>query len=138
MTPEQLVEIQGIGEKMVEKIHQSVAAYFEALESQGAAAAEGTEGVVAEEGALEGELEATEQLTEEPNPAALEMTPEEAAAEGEQEALEESAESAEVPDVSAAEEAAAEANEAAAAQAGEEPAENTEGTNEEGEEAAGS
>jgi hypothetical protein len=34
MTPEQLVEIPGIGEKMVEKIHQSVAAYFEALESQ--------------------------------------------------------------------------------------------------------
>ena len=34
MTPEQLVEIPGIGEKMVEKIHQSVAAYFEALEAQ--------------------------------------------------------------------------------------------------------
>src|SRR6202020_1375017 len=33
MTPEQLVEIPGIGEKMVEKIHQSVAAYFEALET---------------------------------------------------------------------------------------------------------
>jgi N utilization substance protein A len=37
MTPEQLVEIPGIGEKMVEKIHQSVAAYFEALEAQAAA-----------------------------------------------------------------------------------------------------
>ena len=37
MTPEQLVEIPGIGEKMVEKIHQSVAAYFEALEAQPAA-----------------------------------------------------------------------------------------------------
>src|ERR1700691_5566895 len=37
MTPEQLVEIPGIGEKMVEKIHQSVAAYFEALESQATA-----------------------------------------------------------------------------------------------------
>src|SRR5271168_3623240 len=37
MTPEQLVEIPGIGEKMVEKIHQSVAAYFEALESQAVA-----------------------------------------------------------------------------------------------------
>jgi hypothetical protein len=34
MTPEQLVEIPGIGEKMVEKIHQSVAAYFEALDAQ--------------------------------------------------------------------------------------------------------
>jgi N utilization substance protein A len=41
MTPEQLVEIPGIGEKMVEKIHQSVAAYFEALEAQAVAAAEG-------------------------------------------------------------------------------------------------
>ena len=38
MTPEQLVEIPGIGEKMVEKIHQSVAAYFEALEAQAAEA----------------------------------------------------------------------------------------------------
>src|ERR1700684_2546263 len=37
MTPEQLVEIPGIGEKMVEKIHQSVAAFFEALELQAAA-----------------------------------------------------------------------------------------------------
>jgi Holliday junction resolvasome RuvABC DNA-binding subunit len=37
MTPEQLVEIPGIGEKMVEKIHQSVAAYFEMLETQAAA-----------------------------------------------------------------------------------------------------
>ncbi len=34
MTPEQLVEIPGIGEKMVEKIHQSVALYFENLEAQ--------------------------------------------------------------------------------------------------------
>ena len=40
MTPEQLVEIPGIGEKMVEKIHQSVAAYFEALDAQSATAAE--------------------------------------------------------------------------------------------------
>jgi N utilization substance protein A len=40
MTPEQLVEIPGIGEKMVEKIHQSVAAYFEALESQAVAPVE--------------------------------------------------------------------------------------------------
>src|SRR6202161_2679529 len=40
MTPEQLVEIPGIGEKMVEKIHQSVAAFFEALESQATAPVE--------------------------------------------------------------------------------------------------
>jgi N utilization substance protein A len=37
MTPEQLIEIPGIGEKMVEKIHQSVAAYFEAVEAQATA-----------------------------------------------------------------------------------------------------
>src|ERR1700731_4778859 len=40
MTPEQLTAIPGIGEKMVEKIHQSVAAYFEALEAQALAAPE--------------------------------------------------------------------------------------------------
>jgi len=40
MTPEQLVEIPGIGEKMVEKIHQSVAAHFEALEAQATAPVE--------------------------------------------------------------------------------------------------
>jgi N utilization substance protein A len=40
MTPEQLVEIPGIGEKMVEKIHQSVALYFEELEAQAAAGGE--------------------------------------------------------------------------------------------------
>ncbi|HUO35447.1 MAG TPA: transcription termination factor NusA [Candidatus Acidoferrum sp.] len=49
MTPEQLVEIPGIGEKMVEKIRQSVAAYFEAQEAAGGEAA-ATE-AVAEEGA---------------------------------------------------------------------------------------
>src|ERR1700720_4209011 len=40
MTPEQLVEIPGIGEKMVEKIHQSVALYFEDLEAQAASGGE--------------------------------------------------------------------------------------------------
>jgi N utilization substance protein A len=75
MTPEQLVEIPGIGEKMVEKIHQSVAAYFEALETaataapEAAVAAEG-EGVVTEDAAAAGEEaalvdEATEEATEE-------------------------------------------------------------------------
>src|ERR1700693_6346498 len=48
MTPEQLVEIPGIGEKMVEKSHQSVAAYFEPLEAQATAPAEGEADVVAE------------------------------------------------------------------------------------------
>ena len=37
MTPEQLMEIPGIGEKMVEKIQLSVAAHFQSLESQQAA-----------------------------------------------------------------------------------------------------
>jgi len=75
MTPEQLVEIPGIGEKMVEKIHQSVAAYFEALETaataapDAAAAAEG-EDVATEETAAAGEEaalvdEATEEATQE-------------------------------------------------------------------------
>src|ERR1700724_302057 len=48
MTPEQLVEIPGIGEKMVEKIHQSVAAFFEPLEAQAAAPVEGEADAVAE------------------------------------------------------------------------------------------
>jgi N utilization substance protein A len=75
MTPEQLVEIPGIGEKMVEKIHQSVAAYFEALETAATAApdaAVATEGevVATEEAAAAGEEaalvdEATEEATEE-------------------------------------------------------------------------
>jgi N utilization substance protein A len=38
MTPEQLTEIPGIGEKMVEKIQLAVAAYFQSLENQQAAA----------------------------------------------------------------------------------------------------
>jgi N utilization substance protein A len=70
MTPEQLVEIPGIGEKMVEKIHQSVALYFEELEAQAAAGPEaapaevevGVEGesVVAEaEVSAEGSSEST-------------------------------------------------------------------------------
>ena len=40
MTPEQLMAIPGIGEKMVEKIQLSVAAYFQRLESQQAAEGE--------------------------------------------------------------------------------------------------
>jgi N utilization substance protein A len=41
MTPEQLTAIPGIGEKMVEKIQLSVAAYFQSLEQQQAAAEAG-------------------------------------------------------------------------------------------------
>jgi len=53
MTPEQLVEIPGIGEKMVEKIHQSVALYFEDLEAQATAGGEAAS--IEAEPATEGE-----------------------------------------------------------------------------------
>jgi transcription termination/antitermination protein NusA len=107
MTPEQLVEIPGIGEKMVEKIHQSVAAYFEALETaataapDAAAAAEG-EGVVTEESAAaageEAALvdEATEEATEEVAAGEAEATPDAAPADvvAEAEAVDEATEAA--------------------------------------------
>jgi N utilization substance protein A len=102
MTPEQLVEIPGIGEKMVEKIHQSVAAHFEAIEAQASAP---SEVILPEEGVLEAESGAVEEI------GAVEMTPEEAAAEGDQEAAEESAEAADVTEETAGEEAATEAGE---------------------------
>ncbi len=93
MTPEQLVEIPGIGEKMVEKIHQSVAAYFEALETaataapetaDAAVAAEG-DGVATEEAAAAGEEaalvdEATEEATEEVAAGEVEAVPDAEAA----------------------------------------------------------
>jgi len=47
MTPEQLLEIPGIGEKMVEKIRVSVEQYFHALETQQTAPAARTEAVPA-------------------------------------------------------------------------------------------
>ena len=53
MTPEQLVEIPGIGEKMVEKIHRSVALYFEDLEAQATAGGEAAS--IEAEPATEGE-----------------------------------------------------------------------------------
>ena len=102
MTPEQLVEIPGIGEKMVEKIHQSVAAHFEAIEAQASAP---SEVILPEEGVLEAESGAVEEI------GAVEMTPEEAAAEGDQEAAEESAEAADLTEETAGEEAATEAGE---------------------------
>ena len=57
MTPEQLMEIQGIGEKMVVKIQLAVAAYFQDLEIQQAAAAE-AEAAAAAEAPAEGEADA--------------------------------------------------------------------------------
>jgi N utilization substance protein A len=73
MTPEQLVEIPGIGEKMVEKIHQSVAAYFEALEALALAAPEQTA-----DAALEAGGEGTAPSAEKPEgPGEVQETPEE-------------------------------------------------------------
>jgi N utilization substance protein A len=104
MTPEQLVEIPGIGEKMVEKIHQSVAAYFEALETAATAApdavvaAEG-EDAVTEQAAAAGEEaalvdEATEEATEEIAAGEVEATPDAAPADvaAEAEAVDEATE----------------------------------------------
>ena len=85
MTPEQLVEIPGIGEKMVEKIHQSVAAYFEALETAATAAPDAADAAVA----ADGEALATEETAAAGEEAALvdeateEATEEVAAGEGE-------------------------------------------------------
>jgi N utilization substance protein A len=49
MTPEQLMEIPGIGEKMVDKIYQAVNRFYESG-TEGAAAGEGTTGLEAVEG----------------------------------------------------------------------------------------
>jgi N utilization substance protein A len=123
MTPEQLVEIPGIGEKMVEKIHQSVAAYFEALETAATAApetvavAEG-DGVVTEEAAAaageEAALldEATEEASEEIAAGEGEATPDapppnlEAEAEAVDEATEEATEEVREEEIGTSEEGA--------------------------------
>jgi N utilization substance protein A len=66
MTPEQLMEIPGIGEKMVDKIYQAVNRFYEAG-TEGAAAApaaEGTEEAVAEGEAGVAEGEAAAETTE--------------------------------------------------------------------------
>jgi N utilization substance protein A len=124
MTPEQLVEIPGIGEKMVEKIHQSVAAYFEALETAATAAPDAPEAAVA----AEGEVVATEEAVAAGEEAALvDEATEEAAEEvaaGEGEAVPEAAPA----DVAAEAEAVDEATE----EATEEVREEEIGTSEEG------
>jgi len=75
MTPEQLMEIQGIGEKMVEKIQLSVAEYFQLLEAQQNAAAEGEAATAEAEAGEAGSVpEETEVLAE---TAAEELPPEE-------------------------------------------------------------
>jgi N utilization substance protein A len=97
MTPEQLVEIPGIGEKMVEKIHQSVALYFEELEAQAAGGGEAAtaESEVAAEG--EGLVAETEVSAEESseNAGSVEAAEETETAEGTQARAAESVEDAE-------------------------------------------
>ena len=62
MTPEQLMAIPGIGEKMVEKIQLCVAAYFQSLEGREGEAPVETEGET--EGVAEGEAAAEESADE--------------------------------------------------------------------------
>ena len=79
MTPEQLMEIPGIGEKMVDKIYQAVNQFYE---SGGTAAAEGAAAETATEGgAAEETAEAVIAETSEEAPATEEQATEEAAAE---------------------------------------------------------
>src|SRR5580692_10295053 len=107
MTPEQLMEIPGIGEKMVDKIYQAVNRFYEggteaaAATGEAAAAAEG-EGVVTEESAAaageEAALvdEATEEATEEVAAGEAEAAPDAAPADvvAEAEAVDEATEEA--------------------------------------------
>jgi len=60
MTPEQLMEIPGIGEKMVDKIYQAVNKYYESGPEAAAAAASTTETIdeATDEAAAEGQTEA--------------------------------------------------------------------------------
>jgi hypothetical protein len=62
MTPEQLMEIPGIGEKMIDKIYQAVNRFYESGEAAAAAPAEGaveTTDEIVEEGATEAPVEET-------------------------------------------------------------------------------
>jgi N utilization substance protein A len=72
MTPEELMAIPGIGEKMVEKIQLSVAAYFQSLEGQQAEVGEAIESesdepteALEEAGELAADAEAAEGVAEE-------------------------------------------------------------------------
>ena len=90
MTPEQLMEIPGIGEKMVDKIYQAVNRFYEggAEAAAAAPAGEATEETAVAEGeatTAEGEaaVESGEASAESAEGAVAEETPEETAAEGE-------------------------------------------------------
>src|SRR6202051_2638371 len=82
MTPEQLTEIPGIGEKMVEKIQLSVAAYFQSLENP-SAEPESLEGLAEQESAEAAGEEA--QPTEEQSSEATDVAAEETEAPTEEE-----------------------------------------------------
>jgi transcription termination/antitermination protein NusA len=107
MTPEQLMEIPGIGEKMVDKIYQAVNRFYESSSEAAPAAGEGTldaeaaavEGTVeAEAPAAEGEGEVTEATgTAEDAEAAAAETAEAIETAAEPAAEEETADAAEAP-----------------------------------------
>jgi N utilization substance protein A len=88
MTPEQLMEIPGIGEKMVDKIYQAVNRFYEGGADAAAAApaGENTDDMAVEGEATEGNTETGSETVE--VAAATEETPEGAAPEGEAAATE--------------------------------------------------
>jgi transcription termination/antitermination protein NusA len=104
MTPEQLMEIPGIGEKMVDKIYQAVNRFYESggetavAAEEGAVSAEGTSEAYAEaEAALGGGAEeavAEGTVSETEAEAVTEASPAEEAAEGSGESVEASPEAA--------------------------------------------
>ncbi len=129
MTPEQLLEIPGIGEKMVDKIYQAVNRFYEGGGEAGAAGAhpegsaataEGAETEFAEDNAEKTES-ATEQMTETTKDAAEKVENAEKAAEA--------AAGSEEPAQTETQEPTAESNSAAAETPGNTPAEQQEEKN---------
>jgi N utilization substance protein A len=89
MTPEQLMEIPGIGEKMVDKIYQAVNRFYEGGEAA-VVAEEGTETVEEETEATEDSTQAVVETTEESVASETDTTAEEANTEAGEEAQPES------------------------------------------------
>jgi N utilization substance protein A len=79
MTPEELTAIPGIGEKMVEKIQFSVAAYFQSLEQQQAAAEAGPPAELEEQPVEAQQLASEEGVPEAPAPEELDVAAEQSA-----------------------------------------------------------
>lgn len=127
MTPEQLLEIPGIGEKMVEKIRVSVEQYFQALESQQTATAEEAAAApaapeeTAAEGTIEGETAAKSET--EASSEATEAVPESAGSSLETSPSEPAQESVEAEIPASASEASPETSAATPEDADEQPAE---------------